>query len=248
MKIKNEYGEDIDFVIEGNQASGTTIIFVHGFGTNKDEGLNLFVDLSKPLQKEYRIIRFDFSGYGQSGGRQEEGNLQKQTKDLKAILDYTRTKFNGKTSIIAMSLGCYVTAVLSPDGIGKTIFVSPPDSSTSNTIERLKKRIESRPGGKVIEEGISVYPRSSGEVQKIGPTFWKVLMDLDPEKAVKLYSKKTKLTVLIPLQDEQVERKRTSLYKGLTGVDCINLNGDHAFTNPADRKILVETIDEILKI
>jgi len=38
-KIKNVFGENLDILIEGNSNSKDIIIFVHGYGTDKDEGV-----------------------------------------------------------------------------------------------------------------------------------------------------------------------------------------------------------------
>ena len=80
MKIKNENGENIDLLVEGNPNSNITLVFAHGFGTNKDENSNLFIDLAKPFLEKYRVIRFDFSGYGQSEGRQEDASITKSAE------------------------------------------------------------------------------------------------------------------------------------------------------------------------
>ena len=56
-QIKNPSGERIDFVFEGNPHAAVTVVFVQGFGTNKDEGFNLFVDLARPLSENYRIVK-----------------------------------------------------------------------------------------------------------------------------------------------------------------------------------------------
>ena len=112
--INNPRNEQLHTLIEGQPDADTTIIFVHGFGTNKDEGENLFADVSQALNKRFRTIRFDFSGYGQSQGRQEDVDLNKQAEDLAAVLEYTRHNYSGQINILAHSMGTYV-ACLSPE-------------------------------------------------------------------------------------------------------------------------------------
>jgi pimeloyl-ACP methyl ester carboxylesterase len=115
-QIKNNGDEELDTLVEGNENSHTTIIFVHGFGTQKDESYGYFIDVAKALHSNYRTVRFDFSGYGKSQGKQVDVNYKKHAEDLKIILDWTKEKFGGKIYIIAQSMGCFVTAFLSPDG------------------------------------------------------------------------------------------------------------------------------------
>lgn len=45
--IYNNSHEKIDTLVAGNPDASTTIIFVHGFGANKDEGGNYFADVAQ---------------------------------------------------------------------------------------------------------------------------------------------------------------------------------------------------------
>ena len=244
--VNNAVGEKIDVLVEGNLNSPISIVFVHGFGTNKDEGAGLFVDLSSAL-REYRVVRFDFTGYGKSEGKQEDTSLVKEASDLNSVLGFVREKYGNRVWLIGMSLGCYVIALLSPGGISKTVFVSPPDSSQAITAERLAKRIKSRKGGVVDYNGISIYPRSSGETQKIGPAFWKSLNEFNAEAAISAYSRKTDLITIIPVQDEIFERKNMDVYDRVSS-SCIRIKGNHAFTVQEEREALVLKMAEIFSV
>ena len=245
MLVNNAMGEKIDVLVEGNLNSPISIVFVHGFGTNKDEGAGLFVDLSSAL-REYRVVRFDFTGYGKSEGKQEDTSLVKEASDLNSVLGFVQEKYGDKIWLIGMSLGCYVIALLSPDSISKTVFISPPDSSQAITAERLAKRIKSRKGGVVDYNGITVYPRSSGESQRIGPAFWKSLNEFNAQMAISTYSRKTELITIIPLQDEIFERKNIDFYDKVSS-SCIRMKGNHAFTIQEERDALVSKIAEIFQ-
>ncbi len=247
MKIKNAFDEDIDLIVEGNSESDTTIIFVHGFGTNKDEGGGLFIDIAHSLSDRFRLVRFDFTGYGMSEGRQEDTSLAKEASDLNSVLGFAREKYGNRIWLIGMSLGCYVIALLSPDGISKTVFISPPDSSQVITAERLAKRIKSRNGGVVDYNGISIYSRSSGETQKIGPAFWKSLDEFNAEAAISAYSRKTDLITIIPVHDEIFERKNMDIYDKVSS-SCIRMKGNHAFTVKEEREALVSKIADIFSM
>ncbi len=245
MFVNNVVGEKIDIVVEGNLNSPISIVFVHGFGTNKDEGAGLFVDLSSVL-REYRIVRFDFTGYGMSEGKQEDTSLVKEASDLNSVLGFVREKYGDRIWLIGMSLGCYVIALLSPEGVSKTVFISPPDSNPVITIERLAKRIKSRKGGVLDYNGITIYPRSNGETQKIGPTFWKSLREFDAATAISTYSRKTDLVTIIPVNDEIFERKNMDVYDKVSS-SCIRLKGDHAFAVKEEREALASKIADIFK-
>ena len=247
MKLKNKQGEKIDFIVEGKSNSPMTVIFVHGFGTNRDEGYNLFADISKPLAKKYRLLRFDFSGYGKSEGKQENVNLIKQASDLEAVLKYTKGRYGNRIWIIACSNGCHVVSMLSPDGIEKTVFVSPPDSRSSQVIKRLKYRIESRPGGILSLSGISKYPRTGGEIQFIGSDYWKMLKKFKLSVLLKKYAKKTRMAILVPKDDDFIEHKNMRLYKTIKSAYFSEIDGNHAFTKGEDRKRLIVKIQSFLE-
>lgn len=59
LKIKNIFGEKLDVLIEGNEQTDEIIIFVHGFGTDKNEGAGSFFDAAEYFKKNYLTVRFD---------------------------------------------------------------------------------------------------------------------------------------------------------------------------------------------
>lgn len=243
VKIYNKFGERIDTLVEGKTDADTTVVFAHGFGTNKDEGENLFVDMAKMLSEKFRIVCFDFSGYGKSSGRQEDANIRKHAFDLEAVLDSVRNKYKGKINIIAHSMGTLVVSLLAPEGISKTVFTGLPSGDTEKSIKNLQKRILEK-GGKVDENGISEYPRTSGAMQKIGPEFWKVRRELQPMEIIRNYSQKTRLALFKPLQDEVVGKGDFAEYKKIESLKYFEVNGTHNFSKPQDRQELIKKITE----
>lgn len=244
LQIKNQQGEKLDTLVEGNEKANVTIIFVHGFATDKHETACYFDDLAGALKNNFRIVRFDLSGCGKSEGKTEDVNYAKHAQDLETIIGFTRKNYPGKIYILAQSMGCFVTALLAPDGIEKTIFTGIPNSDTKYIVERLKKRFGSRPGAKIDLQGVSLFPRSTGALQKIGASFWQVLLNLNPIEKVKSYAKKTKLVIFHPLQDEVVGPDYQKEYDNIAGVATYWINGDHSFKKKEDRHELIKLIAE----
>lgn len=245
--VRNSHHERLDTIVEGADTD-LTIVFAHGHGTNKNEYSDLFVDISKRLSSVARIVRFDFSGYGKSEGKQEEMDLNKLVDDLSSVLSWVRSEFGGRIMIIAHSLGTLVTRVLSPEGIEKMIFtgITLPDAHAhaAATIARLR----SRPGGVFNEHGISSYPRKDGKIQKIGSQYWTSLRSVDPLKLTETLARKTDLIIIKPRHDEIVGGPETTIaYKGIPGVTYLELNGDHNFTDSADRQGLLMRLTEIIE-
>ena len=241
--LKNNSEEQLDYIVEGREDATTTVVFVHGFGTDKNETADLFKDISASLNPNFRTIRFDFSGYGESEGKQEDVCLSKQSQDLESVLEFVKELFPGNIYILAHSLGGFVTSALSPNGIKKIIFTGIPRPSTTSLINSFQKRILSR-NGKVDLNNISIYPRSSGQTQKLGPIFWKELQSFNIEKNIQDYALKTNLLILKPKQDEVASNENFDAYKHLENLIYQELNGDHNFTKQADRSILIERVRE----
>lgn len=244
MEIRNKFGEKIDFMVEGNEKAGTTVVFAHGFGTNKDEG-GLFVDIANALSKDFRIVRFDFSGYGKSEGKEEDANLQKHTFDLEAVLDFVRKNYPGKIDIIAHSMGTFVACLLSPRDIEKAILTSPPNPDVEKNIENKKNKLIER-GGAINENGISKYPRTSGKIQNLGAGYWKAMREFKSLEKFSKFSQKTKLYLFKPLQDEISVPGDFSGYENIDSLEYFELNGSHNYSKLEDRKILIKNIQKIL--
>ncbi|SRR5258706_3784639 len=240
--LKNALNENIDVLIEGNNNSEITVVFVHGFGTDKNEGSNYFIEVSDSLKNKYRIVRFDFSGYGGSEGKEEEVTYEKQAKDLDVILQYVKKRFRGKIFLYAHSMGCFVTLLLNPDGIERTILTSIPNSKSEYVSDLFQKWIMSKKGGKVNKNGLTIFPRSTGKTQKIGKSFWDILEGFDPLKSINKFARKSKVLIIHANQDQIIGKNFVKEYTAVPGVQDVWIDGDHNYTNPEDRRQLIKKV------
>jgi hypothetical protein len=245
VKIPNPSGELLDILVEGNPKTKVNVIFIHGFGTDKHETGGLFDDISQVLTTTFRTIRFDLSGYGESEGRQVDANYRKHAQDLNAVLSWARVTFSGSFNILAQSMGCFVTALLSPRCIDKTIMQAIPNGDVKVMKQKMVDYFSKR-GLAVNEQGITDIRRSSGEVQQIGPSFWKELNKFDPEKAFKQYAKKTTMLIIHPENDEIIGKDALDLHQNLPNSKYIVISGNHSFTEPNDRLYLIQVIKDFL--
>lgn len=247
LKIKNIFGEELDVLVEGNKNSKDILIFVHGYGTDKNEGFASFLDLSKYLRDKYLILRFDLSGYGKSDGRDSEFQFQKAAGDVDSIIRYSRKKYKSKRiNIIAHSLGTFIVGLLSPYQINKIIFTSIPNSNSDFVINQLQNRIK-KSGGVVNERGVTIYPRSSGAVQKMGKDFWRTFRNFDPIEYFSDLNKKTNLIIFKPIQDEVLENRYFDEYKKISNIKYVEINGNHNFQQEKDRNELFKKIRHFLE-
>jgi hypothetical protein len=245
--ITNSHGERLDAEVGGVDGP-TAIIFVHGFGSNKNEGENLFVDIAEKLNKIAKTVRFDFSGYGSSEGKQEEVSLPKMAADLRSVLIWADQNIFGRKIIIAHSLGTLVTSYTCPEGIERSIFTGLPRADTQETVNNIQRRITSRPDGVLNPSGISIYPRTSGTVQKIGPDFWASIAEANILELMKKYALKTELTIIKPIHDEVTGPPEiTGAYRSIPGARYLEISGTHNFARKWDRNRLIKIIKQIVE-
>jgi alpha/beta superfamily hydrolase len=243
MLLSNQQSEKLDVLIEDVQNPQATVVMAHGVGTDKHETDGQFDDIAKALlENNFRVVRFDFAGFGQSEGKSEDFDLKKGGTDLQAVIDWVRNNFAGDIYLVAQSMATAITCFHQPKHIIKTVFtahVNPYD-----LVSGIKHRIKSRPGGLVDEAGISIYPRSSGQVQKFGPTFWLTLRSLDFMTNLKQFAATTDLLIIRPKQDEIVllNDQQLNLFRNQTAFKYVEIDGDHSFRGKAVRETLIDHI------
>ncbi len=245
FKVLNKRGEELKVVVDGNEQGQGTLLFVQGFGVSLAEN-SLFADITTAFQNDFTVISFDFAGYGASEGKQEDVSLDTEAQDLEAVLKWVRKQFLGPVHIIAHSLGSYVVSHLNPSKIEKSILIAPTHQNAEHLVQQLQQRMQLR-GGTIDEQGVSVYPRLNGEVQKIGASFWSALRAFDPVPAVRKYSLKTNLLVIYPRQDEIIAKEHVLKYTALPTLTFKELTGDHNFSKGKERGKMMEIIADFLK-
>lgn len=122
----NQYKEKlVGFLHKPKKKTDKGIIFVHGFTGNKDR--NFIPKLSKELSKKYNVLRFDFSGNGESEGKFEDQCYSKYVEELKKAIDFMKKKENKKICLIAHSLGTNISVLEEEKykNINKLILIAP---------------------------------------------------------------------------------------------------------------------------
>ena len=243
MKVKNKLGEQLDVLVSGNPNAARVIVFMHGLGTDKHEGYLLFDDIASALQDNFITIRFDVSGFGKSEGKQSEFCLTKAADDLQSVLEFATKQYARPVNIIAHSFGGYVTTYLNPQEVEKIIYTSTPRPETQTMAAALQKRILAK--GELNMDGVSIYHRSSGEIQEIGAKFWKDLTEFDALNALKSLTHLNRLTIFSAKNDDIVKLESGDLYRSIK-IDYHEISGDHDYKDPQDRAGLIEMIKKVL--
>ena len=85
----------LNYVDEGN---GETLVFIHGLSDN----LLYWEVLATAFKKDFRVVRLDLRGHGQSPLGDEEISIDTYADDLKNILDDLGIQ---KANLVGFSLG-----------------------------------------------------------------------------------------------------------------------------------------------
>lgn len=246
LTIPNQLGEQLDTYIEGSSNSNQLIVFVHGFGTDKDEN-GLFLDLAQSLRSNFLTLRFDAAGWGESQGNQQDFSFIKQANDLESVLIWSSKEYpRHNISLIAHSGGVHATLFLKPAIIAKAIFTALPHSSGQDALAFIQERLVKK-GGKLNPLGISTFPRSGGMDNHLGPVFWESLRKLKTASNLREFAKHTQVLAIHPTSDEIVSSKYVSDFRQIRNVQFQEIPGDHGFTSPKDRKNLIINIQKFLE-
>ena len=123
-KIKLKNNIEIAYTEQGG--GETTILFLHGLGSNMMAWKNNIPE----LKKHFRCIAFDWPGYGKSSKGKYEGSMQFYSKITAEFID----KMNlGKVVLAGHSMGGQIavtTALAFPGKIDKLILASPAGFET----------------------------------------------------------------------------------------------------------------------
>jgi pimeloyl-ACP methyl ester carboxylesterase len=237
--IRNSRSERLYTIVEGNVSSDKTIIFVHGFFATLHEN-GYFDDLVVGLSDEYRIVRFDLSGVGQSEGASESGNYKKWAGDLDAVLSYVQSVYSGSLYVFAQSMGCFVTTRLCPPGITKAIMTGIPNSNVSYVQTCMVDYFGNRPGAHIDVRGFSRIPRKSGAITQVGPSFWSELAQCEPIEMLTHFTALTPTHVMHAGNDEVLGDRYVNDYDTLPYVTAETIPGTtHSFIGTDVRKYIV---------
>ena len=86
---------DLHYTVEG---SGETIVFVHGLSDN----LTYWEFLASNLRHDYRVVRFDLRGHGQTELGDDEISIESYTEDLHGLLEDLNID---KINLVGFSMG-----------------------------------------------------------------------------------------------------------------------------------------------
>lgn len=105
ITFKGAFGDELSAKIDYPDGEVKSwVLFAHGFSIGKD--LKPVRTISKTLVDEgYGMMRFDFTGLGESGGNFSDTNFSSNVADLMAAADYLRGAHKAPCVLIGHSFG-----------------------------------------------------------------------------------------------------------------------------------------------
>lgn len=106
VTFKNAKGETLvgRLALPANQVPHNFVLFAHCFTCNKN--FKAVKNISKALTAEgYGVLRFDFTGLGESEGEFSDSNFSGNVEDLVEAATYLKENYTSPTLIIGHSLG-----------------------------------------------------------------------------------------------------------------------------------------------
>ncbi len=243
FSISLNNGLQIEGEYEGEIESKQAIIFVHGFGVERN-ARGLFTQLGDALKDDYLVVRFDLNKVLPTETSIKVYSLKTQAKILNEVVQHVRNKFKVETlKVIAHSQGSLVIGTLSPDDISQCVLISPPVESP---YLEMKEYFSKRKGTKIDEKGNSLIQRADDSLTVVSKGYWQDVEKIKPVKLMAKLAKKTDLYLIKALNDEVIKNDdHTAIVKNKE-ITYLELPGDHNFSG-GYRQSLLNRIVKIIK-
>ncbi|MCH4822844.1 alpha/beta fold hydrolase [Gramella lutea] len=231
VSFENSDSKSLKGVLElpFNENPENFVLFAHCFTCNKN--FHAPSNISKSLaSKGYGVLRFDFTGLGDSEGDFEDTNFTGNVNDLVAAAKFLEKEYSAPTLIIGHSLGgaAALFAALKIDSVQAIVTINAPSN-----LSHVQKHFESNLDE--IENEGSANIKIGGRSFKIKKHFIEDLKRNEDSKALGEIRKP--LLIMHSPQDEIVSIKHAEeLYQSAWHPKSfITLNGaDHMLSNKSD--------------
>jgi len=241
--------ERLDVRIDGQKLSKAdqVVIMAHGFGTDLHER-GLFDQIAEKLSGNDRsVVRFSYSGFGESEGSQKVKSLDTMAEDFVSVYDYVKanTKRDCQIDVVGFSLGCNVVSkacLALKNKPYQALIINPAQFEIKDSMQEYFK---ARPQTVINEDGVWNLKRSDGSVSYVGEEFWQSIDDPEELRGNLVLLAAESNTVLIrALNDDVVDISES--FSDVPFMVTVPLRGDHNYSKPENRKMFLETVWEML--
>lgn len=241
MYIQNESDEKIFVEVYEPTEIKQTIVFCHGItGCRKGRTMNdnYFQTLAnKLMEKSYKVVLFDFTGHGESEGKDYDVTLSKSTKDLKNVLENTIKK-SETVNFLVFSYGAAVLVnYLESENyvkVNKIVMYSPclfPLESCFLNKDSLfgKDIVEAYENGSLVKDGFTIVGAKNFK-------FSSKMIEECKNLKLKQYQKNSKnILCLSGKNDAILNTKFNDEFCDKNNITNIYLNASHALFEEIDK-------------
>ena len=231
LKFKNANGYELSARLEKpiDQHPRAYVVFAHCFTCNKN--FNAVKNISQSLTSEgFALLRFDFTGLGDSEGAFEDTTFESNLEDLVSAANYLKDNYEAPKLLIGHSLGgtAALLASASMPFVEAVCTIGSP-YNPKHVVHLFKESL------KEIEEKGAAKVHVGGRPFTIKKAFLDALEKQDMEEAIKQI-KKAILILHSPHDTTVGIDNAAKLYAAaMHPKSFVSLNGaDHLLTNKAD--------------
>jgi len=222
------------------EGRGPALLFLPGYGSDMDGTKALAID-AWAARARRPILRLDYSGCGQSGGRFEEGTLTRWRDDVLALVDQT----SGPLVLVGSSMGGWLillVALARPDRVvGLVGIAAAPDFTDWGFTHDEKIAI--------LREGRINRPSDYGGSMVTTRAFWQ------SGEAHRLLQR----TILIDCPVRLLQGQRDPVVPWATALHLVERlrsadvqlhlikDGDHRLSRDSDIALLIQAIERLLE-
>jgi len=230
VTFQNKKGDELNARLElPSSAPEATAIFAHCFTCSKD--LKAVVNISRALNlANIAVLRFDFTGLGESEGEFSETNFSTNINDLIAAAEFMKDELMAPSLLIGHSLGgaAVLAASAELDSVKAVCTIGAP-ADPVHVEHLLRDQLEE------IESSGQASVSIGGRPFTVTQEFLKDIRNRDLEKLVPNLGKA--LLILHSPQDSivEIENARIIYDRARHPKSFISLDGaDHLLSNKAD--------------
>jgi len=159
------------------------IIFSHCFTCTKDI-LTAYRGSRLLAQQGYAVLRFDFSGLGESEGNFAECNFSTTIEDLHAAIDFLSEQYDPPEVLIGHSLGgtSSLIAAIDAPAIQRVVTIASP-SQPAHVLHHFEQSVA------LLEQGIAASFEIAGKLYEVNPQFLTDVRQWDLQQQLKKLNK-----------------------------------------------------------
>ncbi len=215
------------------------VIIAHGFTGHKDA--NFIPELASHLEtKNFTVLRFDFSGNGESEGKFEEGTWTQFADDLNSAINFLRRIHKGPLAVIGFSMGGAVSIITYSKykNFDRLVLIAPAIKPATDKFLKIA-------WASIKEKGYVEFEDIKGRKWKLNKDYFE---DRERYNLLEL-GKEIDIPVLIIIGDKDdtvsIDAAREFYQQHSEGRKFVVIKGEnHVFHNRAES--LIPHIDEFL--